>query len=318
MLCGQSAELTAHSLNIIIPVLNNLSFTQKMLKSLTLTLPQNLVVELIIVDDASSDGTSEWLASLNTDVQDYKQFKSIKILTNTSVLGYSKSNNLAAQHANGELLVLLNNDLVFEPGWLEPMLGMFVGRLTSPMVVGNLQYQPKTGALDHAGVEVRLTDDASHPVIDHMLKITDGKPYKVFAVTGACCLIARQTFELLGGFDEGYENGCEDIDLCLKVREMGGTCWIVPNSKVWHHVSQTRGKNEYRDKKNSLRLFEKWHQQIAIDLEKKCAEVFLNTFQDDPQIKNMVIDFIAGHRSLAPIAVKVMTRKITHSVLSKN
>jgi len=286
-----------------------------MLASLVKTLPQSLAIEIIIVDDASTDDTSAWLASLsNTDLA-CPQIKSLRILRNTHNLGYAKSNNLAVKQARGELLALLNNDLILKPGWLEPMLAMFKQLPSKPIIVGNLQYHPDTNTLDHVGVEVRLDTESNRPIIDHRRKLIPTEPEKVFAVTGACCLIASQTFETLGGFDEEYINGGEDVDLCMKVTQMGGACWVVPASSVWHHVSQTRGRQEDRDEKNSWRLFQLWHKQIARELERSCATLFVNTPHEDPQTKRKAAEFLDNKRSLAPIAVKAMAQNYVQTEL---
>jgi GT2 family glycosyltransferase len=304
-------------LSIIIPVFNKKTLTLTMLASLVKTLPQSLAIEVIIVDDASTDDTSAWLASLSNADLACPQIKSLRILRNTLNLGYAKSNNLAAKQARGSLLALLNNDLVLKPGWLEPMLAMFEQYPLKPIIVGNLQYQPDTNTLDHAGIEVRFDTESNRPVIDHRREPIPTEPEKVFAVTGACCLIARKTFETLGGFGEEYINGGEDVDLCMKVTQMGGACWIVPASSVWHHVSQTRGRQEDRDEKNSWRLFQLWNEKIARELEISCAGLIANAAHEDPFAKRMAAEFIAGSRSVTPTAVKALAKKYLEAELCR-
>lgn len=304
-----SPTILSVDLSIIIPVFNRKTLTLNMLASLVKTLPQSLAVEVIVVDDASTGETSAWIASLITTDLACPQIKSLRILRNTHNLGYAKSNNLAAKQAQGRVLALLNNDLVLKPGWLEPMLTMFDSSPSKPIIVGNLQHQPDSNTLDHAGIEVRINTDSNRPVLEHRREYTPAEPEKVFAVTGACCLILRETFETLGGFDEAYINGGEDVDLCMKITQIGGACWIVPASSVWHHVSQTRGHQVERDEKNSWRLFKLWHKQIARELERSCAELLTSAPHEDPLAKRMAAEFLVGTRSLAPIAVKAMAQK---------
>jgi GT2 family glycosyltransferase len=304
-------------LSIIIPVFNKKTLTQTMLASLVRSLPQSLAIEIIIVDDASTDDTSAWLASLRNADLTCPQIKSLRILKNTHNFGYAKSNNLAAKQAQGTILALLNNDLVLQPSWLEPMLAMFEQYPSKPIIVGNLQFQPYTDTLDHAGFEVRFNTESNRPVIEHIRESVSDEPKKVFAVTGACCLIKRETFEKLGGFDEVFINGGEDVDLCMKVTQAGGACWIVPTSRVWHHVSQTRGQQEERDEKNSWRLFQLWHKQIAHELERSCAGLFASAPHEDLLSKRMAAEFLAGTRSLAPIAVKAIAQKYVQVELTR-
>lgn len=162
-------------------------------------------------------------------------------------------------------LALLNNDLVPKPGWLEPMLAILAQQASVPSIVGNVQYQPATGALDHAGIEVRINPESNRPVIEHRRELTASSPHQVFAITGACCPIARQAFEQLGGFDEEYVNGGEDVYLCLKVKQAGGTCWVIPTSEVWHHVGQTRGRHDDRDEKKAGGYFRNGRPRLPVN-----------------------------------------------------
>lgn len=305
------------ALSIIVPVFNKQSLTQKMLESLAKTLPQSVTAELIIVDDASTDETSGWLESLTILDIACPQIKTLNVIKNPHNLGYAKSNNLAAKQSKGEILALLNNDLVLKSNWLEPMLALFDQQPSIPIIIGNLQYQPETGLLDHAGIEVRINQESNRPVIEHLRELGSTSPQPVFAITGACCLIARQTFELLGGLDEEYVNGGEDVDLCFKVKQAGGTCWLVPSSEVWHHVGQTRGRDDDRNEKNSWRLFRKWQTQIAHELELSCAEIVSNAPHEDPMTKRMALEYLTGTRTLAPIAIKAMAQKTVQTELAR-
>ena len=98
--------------SFIIPLFNCLSLTRECVATLQKSLPTELQYEIILVDDGSTDGTREWLATLSIE---------FRIILNKSNLGYAKSNNRAAQLAQGSLLCLLNNDLIFKDGWWQPM-----------------------------------------------------------------------------------------------------------------------------------------------------------------------------------------------------
>ena len=85
---------------------------------------------------------------------------------------------------------------------------------------------------------------------------------RVFAVTGACCLIRRNVFALVDGFDEAFVNGCEDVDLCLKVKAQGLHIYMAYHSVVQHHVSLSRSGTSLQNERNSRLLFQKWRPQI--------------------------------------------------------
>lgn len=302
-------------ISIIIPLFNQLTYTRQMYASLQATLPDGLDIEVLFVDDASSDGTSTWLRTIASKTPSSHSIKSIHVLSNSVNLGYAKSNNRAAEESKGDLLLLLNNDLVLKPGWLEPMLEVINQNQSIPAIVGNIQFLPDTNILEHAGIEVRLDSRSNRPVIVHIRELFSINPVKVFAVTGACCLVKRQTFELLGGFDEEYVNGGEDVDLCMKIIQAGGSCWIVPASGVLHHVSTTRGHQLERDEKNSWRLFQLWHKQIAQQLEIVCARLIIEKVYENSFTKRMAEEFLEGKRSIAPIAIRVMAQRYVQKEL---
>ncbi|MES1194676.1 MAG: glycosyltransferase [Opitutus sp.] len=93
--------------SFVVPLYNCLGLTQAMLASLQASLPADLALEIIFVDDGSTDGTREWLATLPPD---------IRVVLNEKNLGYAAANNRGAALARGEFLALLNNDLILAPG----------------------------------------------------------------------------------------------------------------------------------------------------------------------------------------------------------
>lgn len=249
------------SVSFVVPLFNHLAQTQEMLSSLLASLPQGLDYEVILADDGSSDGTRAWLAQLREP--------RVRMLLNERNLGYACTNNVAVASARGEVLALVNNDLVFAPGWLEPMLeGLQDPRLRAA-VVGNVQYRVADGALDHAGVEL----NASGQLVHVQTLPTAGERFvPVLAVTGACMVLRRATFVAVGGFDEAYCNGGEDVDLCLRLRERGGRIYVATQSRIGHHVSLSRGKVTARDEANSRRLFRRWRSVLRQELAARWAE----------------------------------------------
>lgn len=243
------------TVSFIIPLYNCLPLTQAMLASLQATLPAGLDCEIVFVDDGSSDGTRDWLKTLPAPCRS---------ILNGKNAGFAVTCNRGAAAATGEFLFFLNNDLVLLPHWLEPMLAAF-GRFPATGLVGNVQLNAATGAVDHAGIFFNHQGKPEHLTA---LPLTAALPgfsacRKVDALTGACFAIRRATWTKLGGFDEGFVNGCEDIDLCLRARAAGLTQRVALRSVVRHHISQSAGR-KLRDEQNTFRLVERWADQIAL------------------------------------------------------
>ncbi len=241
-------------ISFIIPLLDRLDVTRPCLESLRETIPPGLAHEILLVDDGSTDGTREWAAR-----QPAPPFSA---LFNERRLGYAAANNRAARVARGRLLALVNNDLVFTRGWLEPMLRA----LARPAIgiVGNRQVRVADGALDHAGIIIGVKAKPEH------LDRSQRRPLRPFgfserhAVTGACCLLRRELFLGIGGFDEGFRNGGEDVDLCYRIRARGLRVVVANRSVIRHHVSATPGRKD-RDEHNSRRLCRKWREALIHD-----------------------------------------------------
>jgi GT2 family glycosyltransferase len=240
--------------SFIIPLFNCLPLTQAMLASLRATLPPGLTHEIIFVDDGSTDGTREWLGSLRDPP--------FRVVLNERNVGYAAANNRGAARAQGEFLALLNNDLILQPRWLEPMLAAHAHLRGRAGLIGNIQLDAKSGLVDHAGLVVNIT---GKPVHDHTRPPAISRPFRSIrrmpAVTGACVILERDLWKQLGGFDESYVNGGEDIDLCFRARAARRVNAVALRSVVRHHVSASPGRKA-RDEQNSYRLAQRWQREL--------------------------------------------------------
>jgi GT2 family glycosyltransferase len=210
-------------------------------------------VELIFGDCASTDGAAA-VAATAADIADVALFP--------KNLGFARGNNVLARKARGRVLVFLNFDVHFTPGWLEELVAVFSsGR--SPKsgrpglgVAGNVQFSVKARLTDHAGI---FFDPAGRPF--HFRPpagaLTEMGFFPVPAVTGACLAIRRDLFAKLGGFDEGYRNSYEDVDLCLRARAAGAEIGLAARSAIWHHVSSSPGRYD-AEEVNAARFAERW------------------------------------------------------------
>jgi GT2 family glycosyltransferase len=215
--------------SVIVPLFNRYDLTVGCLDAL-ITEPD---FELVLIDNGSTDATSQ------LDVT----------IRNRDNLGFAKACNQGAAEATGDILVFLNNDTVPHTGWLTALKH----QLESCDIAGAKLLNPD-GTLQHAGITVDFSRPPGSEARDIDYDLNMG-PYPVDAVTGACLAIHAAAFT---GFDDGYWNGYEDVDLCLQVKADGGTIWYTPDAVVTH-IKHASGPERWTAvRQNIQRLRDKW------------------------------------------------------------
>ena len=254
-LCRHRASAGARTdVSIVIPVFNKLEYTQKCLAALFRhTDAAGISYEVIVVNNASSDGTAEYMAAQ----------RSVLTWTNKRNLGFAKGCNQGAMLACGRLIVFLNNDTEVHAGWLEALVHELDSHDKTGAVGGKLLYPD--GTIQHAGVAVGRDQV---PIHVHRCKAADApvvnERREFPIVTAACMAVRRSEFLELGLFDELFVNGHEDIDLCLRYRERGMKIIYTPGCVVTHHESVSEGRLDSRPE-NMARTFYKWRYKLVQD-----------------------------------------------------
>ena len=238
---------TPYHCSIIIPVWNNIALTQQCLMALA-DVTEGATFEVVVVDNGSTDGVQDFLQTLGGDVQ---------VIRNQDNLGFAKACNQGARAARGEYLVFLNNDTIPLNGWLTALIEEVRTHSDVAVVGSKLLYED--GTIQHAGVafsrEWFLPYHIYRGFDAHAASVSRRR--ELDCVTAACMLVRREAFEEVGGFDEGYRNGFEDVDLCLKIREKNRKIVYQPQSVLYHLESRTPGRKAH-DLDNSRRLHERW------------------------------------------------------------
>lgn len=215
--------------SIIIPVFNHASVTRACLNRLLQTVDYKST-EIIVVDDGSRDITPRMLRGYDG---------LIKVVTQQYNTGFATACNDGALSASGDFLVMLNNDTLPEPRWLDvlvqclrerPRAGIAGSRLLFPD--GTIQHAGVTFASNGFPLHIYYGFPGEHPAV---MKI---RRYQ--AVTGACLMVRRSLFERLRGFDASFHNCYEDVDLCLRAGELGAEVYYCPESVLYHLQSATR------------------------------------------------------------------------------
>ncbi|WP_407378850.1 glycosyltransferase family 2 protein [Methanobrevibacter sp.] len=262
--------------------------------------------EIIVVDNASRDESVEYLHSLDLN---------INVIENSENVSFSKGNNDAAKIANGEYLLLLNNDIEPTYGWLNELVGCMlkndnVGSVGAKLIFpyyDDIENQGKSYTIQHAGVKFReeRTPYIYGPYHEHMystLLFSDEVNHEkeVISNTAACLLVKKDVYLDLGGLDENYFYGYEDIDFAFKLYKSGYKSIYNPFALLFHHESATRIEDE--DKKNQLNyknimyFLNKWEDFIFKEIfkDKLNHDMFITNKKLDISIVSKNDDFISG------------------------
>ncbi len=250
---GGPAPDAPPEVSIIVPVFNQVSYTRDCLSTL-LEFPGDVPREIIVVDDGSTDGTAAYLETLSGRV---------RVVSNPVNSGFAASCNRGAREARGNDIVFLNNDTVPQPGWLAALVR---GRREDGADICGARLVYPHGPVQHAGVAFHESGDAVHPFwnfpADH--PAVNRKRW-LQCVTAACMLVRRDLFLDLGGFDEGYRNGHEDVDFCLRAKEKGCRTLYVPDCVVVHFEETSEGRKNH-DKENLEKFLARWKGRVEADL----------------------------------------------------
>lgn len=219
--------------SIVVPSWNKLEFLKQMMESVDKN--TQWPFELIIVDNDSNDGTREFVLSSNFKMDG-------QYIRNEENRGFAIPNNQGAKVAKGNFLCFLNNDTIVTKGWLTAMMKVF-SEEKAVGVVGARLVHPGAGTIQHAGIVEYKSGVPDHIYFKKPMNYPPAmKRKQYFAVTGACMVTPKGLFEEVGGFDERYWCGWEDMDYAQRVKRKGYRIYYEPTSLVYHYESRTEGR----------------------------------------------------------------------------
>ncbi len=210
--------------------------------------------EIIVVDNASTDGSQAWIKRHHPDV---------RLIENEKNHGYAGGCNKGVEAAKGTFLVFLNNDTIQKSDWLEPLVNHLVVHGKTAAVQPKILNYFNQNQFDYAGGAGGWLDLLGFPfargrVFSHLEK--DTKQYnntrQVFWSSGTAFMTRKKDFLSAGGFDEGFFAHMEEIDLCWRFHLMAKDVWAIPTSVVIHKNGATlpmfSRKKQYLNHRNSL------------------------------------------------------------------
>lgn len=244
---------------------------------------------VVIVDNASEDDSCErierWCRSADiafnehgagvkvpadaiTSCAESAGFASVELIRAAQNLGFCAGNNAGLEFAcssGADYILILNNDTICEPGFIEPMVRVAQSDETVGLVSGYIFNAEKPDTLSWAGqrlnrfFKVEKEKDLSAAVTDD-----PGRVFETNWLSGCMMLMPRRVFVLTGGFDERFFLWSEDIDLSLRVLKLGLRLCVTPAARIYHKVSRSIGKRSplsyYYFARNSLLLSKKHNQ----------------------------------------------------------
>ena len=266
--------------SIVIPVLSQAALTHDCLNSIIeKTAPGTY--EVIVVDNGSDDHTQYMLAGVD----------GLRVIRNETNVGFVGACNQGAAAARGEFVLFLNNDTVVLRGWLEALLqtfeyGRFVGAVGAKLIYPNGRLQEAGGIIwsDGEGWNYGHNENPEAPEYGYVREVD--------YCSGACLLVRRSVFEVLGGFDPRYAPAYyEDTDLAFRLREHGYRVLFQPAARVVHFGGATAGT----DTSTGFKSFQ------VVNHEKfkaRHAAALANQLPHDPSLLRIARDRRRGQRIL--------------------
>jgi GT2 family glycosyltransferase len=207
-------------------------------------LPAGAELELLVVDNASQDGSGEYLAQLS------RQDARLRTMRNPTNDGFARPNNRAFGEARGEYVVTLNNDTLPYDGWLAALVQAAdrdprIGAVASQMVFG---HAPET--IQSAGIVIDRAGIAWDRLVGAPVGVSETEVTPVFGASGGAALYRREMLAQLGGFDGDFFMYLEDVDLAWRAQLAGWQAVYQPRARVMHAHSGSAGEGS---------PFKNWH-----------------------------------------------------------
>jgi len=240
-------EKEIKDLTISIVSYNSLSFLRECLNSI-LSSPPGVGHEIIVVDNASSDGTDEFVK---------KNYPEIILIPNKRNIGFAAANNRAIEESRSKYVLLINSDCMVYKKSLGSLVEFMeknpeVG-IAGPKIVnsdGTIQFSCRRfPSVFNAAAHTILTNIFPDNPFSKKYKLADigrDNPFKVDWVSGSCMIIRRKALEDTGILDENYFMYVEDLDICYRMWQKNWEVQYYPEAEIMHHIAGSSGSGEIK------------------------------------------------------------------------
>jgi GT2 family glycosyltransferase len=248
-------DLPSPSVTVVIANLDRRALLEACLQSLVAQ--QGICFEVIVVDNASTDGSPEWVER-HARTAPYP----VRLIRNAENKGFCAANNQGIAAARGEFVALLNNDAEAEPGWLEQLLSAFSRGADVGMAASKILVWEDPSQIDKAGHLIWLDGQNRGRGSGEVDEGQYDAEEEVLWPDGAACMYRKSMLDQIGSFDEDLFAYGDDAELGLRARIAGWRCIYMPRAVVRHHRGTTLGLFSFR----RLRLIERNRVLLAAKL----------------------------------------------------
>lgn len=248
------ADISFPKVSIVILSYNKVAYTLKCIKSV-LENSKYPTMEVIVVDNGSSKQTVTALKQVTKDSR-------LKFVFNKENLGFGQGNNVGLEKATGDYIIVLNNDTVITPGWIERLV--YHAKQPDVGLVG-----PVTNAIgNEARIRIRYDIDDKEDVYETVASYTYrhwGNVLNLKMIAAFCWIIRRDVYKKIGGFDPLYGKAFfEDDDYCMRVRQANLQIVCAEDVFIHHYGSVTVNSLKHLEQNelfqlNKKKFEEKWH-----------------------------------------------------------
>jgi GT2 family glycosyltransferase len=186
--------------------------------------------EIVVVDNGSGDGSADALREAAPDAM---------LLALDSNLGFPSGASEGIRHSHGEWVMLVNNDVIVEPGAVRAMLDAARSAGDVGSVAAQMRFADDAGTINSAGIGVDRLGIAFDEMLGAPASAGGREPLDVFGACGGAAVHRRRMLDEVGGMDESYFFALDDADLAWRARMRGWRCVYVPAAVVHHHHGAT-------------------------------------------------------------------------------